>query len=870
MLEQFFDGVVFLTWSNWWTEPRSNRYHYATRFARTLPVLFVQVDGESGSIRVESADHDNILLAHVYPTYDEPLFTTLARLIRKQNIRKPLFWVYNAYFAPFLDRYPSALAIFHASEAYFVQGSTFKAVPDPESLFPPIYRMLERSDLMVAVSPAVLTSYQETTGYQGSAIVLNNGCDFNFWHSAQAYDYVEPPEGRRVVFFQGTIANQIDYELLNKLTELLPAWSFWFCGRNNGNPGWMRLLERPNVRYFGEVSLEQVARLARSASVALNPYIQETLIQVSAPLKAYEYVACGLPVVSVPIDVLAGRPELFRISRTAAEFAEAIIELAPTRDDPEKISARLEAAKLESYDAKFARLEETIAELVKRGPAQPVQGLNILVLYDDRSTHVSTIKEHLASFAKYSGHNVFYGVGTSPSLASHDGPAPYDLDSFDVVVLHYCVRVSIYSHLNERLGQALAETNALKVLFIQDEYDCTHIAWEWMQRIGFDVVYTCVPLDELEKVYPRRLFPGVTFIQTLTGYVPEYGEMEEIALPIEDRKILIGYRGRDLPHQYGVLGFEKYKIGRDVKKLAEARGLPIDIEVETSKRIYGDDWYRFLGSARATLGTESGSQLFDYDGSLLKVAQQLADRPFEEVYEEHFASYDNHVRMNQISPKIFEAIRLRTALVLFEGEYSGVVKPDLHYIALKKDYSNIDEVFDKINDLDLIRAITDRAYADVIESGRYSYRSFVEEFDAMVAKNVRRGPRAMLLSRPFLRIKDDHVMPLRSEQAAMLLGDFILGGKTQREQIWAGAQEASHPPLARETTLPIVIADQLETELHPAPSSANQSVVPVLNVVPSPAETPPQVISLTMRRMRFAVENPRSALRQVVKRLRGE
>ena len=55
--------------------------------------------------------------------------------------------------------------------------------------------------------------------------------------------------------------------------------------------------------------------------------------------------------------------------------------------------------------------------------------------------------------------------------------------------------------------------------------------------------------------------------------------------------------------------------------------------------------------------------------------------------------------MNQISPKIFEAIRLRTALILFDGSYSDVVKPDAHYIVLKKDYSNIDEVFERLEDI---------------------------------------------------------------------------------------------------------------------------------------------------------------------------
>ena len=42
--------------------------------------------------------------------------------------------------------------------------------------------------------------------------------------------------------------------------------------------------------------------------------------------------------------------------------------------------------------------------------------------------------------------------------------------------------------------------------------------------------------------------------------------------------------------------------------------------------------------------------------------------------------------MGQISPKMFEAISLGTVLVMFEGKYSNILKPDLHYISLKKDF----------------------------------------------------------------------------------------------------------------------------------------------------------------------------------------
>jgi hypothetical protein len=102
--------------------------------------------------------------------------------------------------------------------------------------------------------------------------------------------------------------------------------------------------------------------------------------------------------------------------------------------------------------------------------------------------------------------------------------------------------------------------------------------------------------------------------------------------------------------------------------------------------------------------------------------------------------------MNQISPRIFEAILCRTALVLFEGQYSGVITPWVHFIPLKKDFSNVNDVIDKVQDDTFLRQLTDRAYHDIIDSGRYSYRSFIGNFDHLISRYVRKGGRLGLVS----------------------------------------------------------------------------------------------------------------------------
>src|SRR5438270_693017 len=98
-----FDSVVMLTWSDWHTEPRSNRYHYATRFARYLPVYFVQPDGEATVIRFEALPEANITLVHVPGIYDLVHACLLEKALKACSVYRPLLWVYNTYFEDYIS-----------------------------------------------------------------------------------------------------------------------------------------------------------------------------------------------------------------------------------------------------------------------------------------------------------------------------------------------------------------------------------------------------------------------------------------------------------------------------------------------------------------------------------------------------------------------------------------------------------------------------------------------------------------------------------------------------------------------------------------------------------------------------------------------
>ena len=358
---------------------------------------------------------------------------------------------------------------------------------------------------------------------------------------------------------------------------------------------------------------------------------------------------------------------------------------------------------------------------------------NILILYDQHEIHVKTISDYLQSFHRYSRHNISY--------VSSFAKCRFDLDYFDAVVVHNSVRVCYPGPLSPSFAQALKNYQGLKVLFIQDEYDNTNFAKRTILDLGIGLIFTCVPEASIAKVYPPEEFAQVKFVNVLTGFIPLKLSQLKTYAPIRQRSVLIGYRGRNIGFWYGDLGQEKRQIGMHMKKICKQRRLKADIAWEEGDRIYGNGWFDFLGKCKATLGTESGANVFDFDGTLKSTVQaELRRNPkatYEEIHDKFLSEREGEIVMNQISPKVFEAIACRTALVLFEGRYSGVLQPDLHYLSLKKDFSNVDEVLAKLHDDTLLEAMAGRAYADIIGSGRYTYQAFVNQVDEALERNWR-------------------------------------------------------------------------------------------------------------------------------------
>ena len=98
----------------------------------------------------------------------------------------------------------------------------------------------------------------------------------------------------------------------------------------------------------------------------------------------------------------------------------------------------------------------------------------------------------------------------------------------------------------------------------------------------------------------------------------------------------------------------------------------------------------------------------------------------DEYHRKYLNKFEGTLKLRNFTPRIFEAIICKSCLVLVEGEYNGILKKDINYIPIKKDFSNIEEVYNKIRNFELCKKIADHNYKAIIKSGDFTYQKFID------------------------------------------------------------------------------------------------------------------------------------------------
>ena len=373
---------------------------------------------------------------------------------------------------------------------------------------------------------------------------------------------------------------------------------------------------------------------------------------------------------------------------------------------------------------------------VIRQAKQPM--INVLLIYSKHPgifVNASTINDHINAFAEFADPNKFHVHKLNLITSSLSN---LKLSNFDVIIIHYSLVIKDSNYLPPGFRLKLQEFNCLKILFIQDEYRFINDTMHTINALGIDILYTCVPTQEIHKVYSEQSVPGVLTTNTLTGYVP-HNLKKSPNIDYHSRQYDVSYRAREIPAWLGQLGREKILIADSFPKAVQYKNLRLNINCSEHGRVYGQKWLDLLLSSKAALGTESGASVFDFNGTIQSnVEAHVLKHPntsFDELKSLYFKDEEGKIYLNQISPRCFEYASCRTMMILFEGQYSNILKPWIHFVPLKKNFSNINDVIEILKNEESWKTITNNAYNDLILSNQYSYEKFIVCFYKQISEH---------------------------------------------------------------------------------------------------------------------------------------
>ena len=287
---------------------------------------------------------------------------------------------------------------------------------------------------------------------------------------------------------------------------------------------------------------------------------------------------------------------------------------------------------------------------------------------------------------------------------------------FNAIVLLHSV-FSNTNYLSKPMMELLANSKVPIIYFIGNEYKLMHKKMEMCDNIGINMLVTQSNSSKVKELYRKRLRCEVNYLPNTGLDTSLFNE----TTPFAERAIDIGYRSFQSPWYLGhdertiIVEYFDHNAGR--------HGVTTDMSLDPSKRMASMEWAAFLNRCKAQIGTEAGGDFFELDDrTRLAVNDYIcSDKTvsFDQVYSKFFEGYTNNIPLRIMSSRNIEAAGTKTLQILFEGEYNGHFKAGEHYIALKKDFSNFDDVMAQFNNHVYCKEIVENAYKLVVEEFRY-------------------------------------------------------------------------------------------------------------------------------------------------------
>jgi glycosyltransferase involved in cell wall biosynthesis len=276
---------------------------------------------------------------------------------RRLGMKDPLLWIYLPTMAPGLAAFPRGTVLYDCVDEYSAFPQFASKAQDIRKLEE---QLLRRADVVTTSSAAL---FEAKSRLNPCTHLVENVADFDHFvrtPEAEPDARFEALSRPRVGFVGAISTHKIDAGLVAACAAMKKDWSFVFVGGEiDGREVIETCAPLENVHFAGHIGYEKLPNTMACFDLLWIPYGMNDYTRCVFPIKFFEYLASGKPVVSTPIPALRKYAHLVEIADGAEEMVKAL-QTALATESPEKRSRRVAAARGNTWNHRIDRILEVL------------------------------------------------------------------------------------------------------------------------------------------------------------------------------------------------------------------------------------------------------------------------------------------------------------------------------------------------------------------------------------------------------------------------------------------------------------------------------------------------------------------------------
>lgn len=298
---------------------------------------------------------DSLFVCTVYDFFlrRERFAEHVKNYIRAFGVSDFIVWSFVPYVMSQMQGLGQKLTIFDAVDNW-TEHASYASYSD---LLRDAYQSIERTaDIIFTVSPEL----QGLFHHQSHVYWIPNGVDMSHYREKRlvvSRDIADIP--RPIVGYIGVVQERVDLDLLMYLAQKNPSKSFVIIGPVWNEKDAARLARISNIYLLGYKSYEEAPAYIQQFDVGIIPHKPSTFVASTNPMKLYEYLACGIPVVATAGSGAEQFADHVHIAETHEDFNRKLF-IALEEDSPVAREARIQAVAAYSWTAIVRRMLDVV------------------------------------------------------------------------------------------------------------------------------------------------------------------------------------------------------------------------------------------------------------------------------------------------------------------------------------------------------------------------------------------------------------------------------------------------------------------------------------------------------------------------------